>query len=171
MKRCFNSMAINPYTLNNLYNQGILDYAPYDLCNGGINVNSLDGMQNPYLNAAMQGNLYRNSNISDSFGFSTPQAQNAGVDAFGGINGNIISNNSPAGINAFGGGMDKVTGTISNGFYKANAIVDKTPTLVKGIISGALILGSIGLCLKCKKKPMIDKSLQNSNPWWKFWKK
>ena len=32
------NMAINPYTLNNLYNYGILDYAPYELCSGGVNV-------------------------------------------------------------------------------------------------------------------------------------
>ena len=62
------NMAINPYTLNNLYNYGILDYAPYELCNGGVNVSSMNGMQNPYLSNAMQGTLFQQyGSQADSF--------------------------------------------------------------------------------------------------------
>lgn len=86
-------MSINQFTLNNLYSQGILDYVPYDLC-GGANVSTLQGMQNPYLSSAMQGNLYQTSGtLTDSFTSSI---------AFGGINGNVGFNNPQAGMNGFG---------------------------------------------------------------------
>lgn len=86
-------MSINQFTLNNLYGQGILDYVPYDLCSAG-NVSALQGMQNPYLNTAMSGNLYQTSGtLNDSFTSSI---------AFGGINGNVGFNNPQAGLNGFG---------------------------------------------------------------------
>ena len=159
-------MALNPYTLNNLYAQGILDYVPQDLC--AVSPSPLAGMQNPYLNSAQQGALDQNSNTGDSF---SPQVESAGVNAFGGVNGNIITNHSNAGLNAFGGGADKVTGAVSNGFGKVTSFIDKTPNLVKGIISGVLILGSIGLCLKGKKKPPVVQNTQKTASKWKFWKK
>lgn len=60
-------MAVNPYTLNMLYQKGILDYVPTELYAPtpiGTNI----GMQNPYMNEAMQGNLYQNyGNATDSF--------------------------------------------------------------------------------------------------------
>ena len=52
-------MSVSPYTLQNLYDKGILDYVPMELANS-TNVSSLTGMQNPYLNMAAQGNLYQN---------------------------------------------------------------------------------------------------------------
>lgn len=53
-------MAVNPFTLNSLYNQGIIDYTPYDLCNGGMYPGMYGAGMNPYMQSAMQGNLYQN---------------------------------------------------------------------------------------------------------------
>ena len=60
-------MALNPYTLNHLYEKGILDYVPTDLAVGAPVV-QMNAPMTPYLNSAMQGNLYQNSiNGSDMF--------------------------------------------------------------------------------------------------------
>ena len=60
-------MAINPYTLNNLYKNGILDYVPADLLMGSP-MGVMTPMTNPYLDMAKQGNLYQTHGVStDSF--------------------------------------------------------------------------------------------------------
>lgn len=102
-------MSVNPYTLNNLYSQGILDYAPYELCNSGINVSSMNGISNPYLNTAMQGTQFQNyGQTPDSFCASgktgtvqpNPEMGSAQVSSsFGNEN---IGINSEAGANAYG---------------------------------------------------------------------
>lgn len=102
-------MSVNPYTLNNLYSQGILDYAPYELCNSGINVSSMNGISNPYLNTAMQGAQFQNyGQTPDSFCASgktgtvqpNPEMGSAQVSSsFGNEN---IGINSEAGSNAYG---------------------------------------------------------------------
>ena len=68
-------MAINPYTLNGLYQKGILDYVDPELCAGQPIVSQYNGMSNPYaqnyMNNAMQGNLYQNHGMQkDSFTFN-----------------------------------------------------------------------------------------------------
>lgn len=70
-KRCFN-MAINPYTLQCLYEKGILDYVPQDLM-GGAPIAALNTTgANPYLQMAAQGGLYQNYNTcQDSFTHSS----------------------------------------------------------------------------------------------------
>lgn len=71
-------MAINPYTLNGLYQKGILDYVDPDLC-VGMAAAPMSSMQNPYanlkaqsyMNNAMQGNLYKShGSQGDSFTFN-----------------------------------------------------------------------------------------------------
>lgn len=175
-------MSVSPYTLNNLYNQGVLDYAPYDLCTG-VNMNN-----NLYMQNAMQGSLYQNygsgsdmfvnngvnGGVNNSIGFNNLQTgmngfggvngntgfnnSQAGMNGFGGVNGNIISNNPQAGINGFGGGFGELGQKISN-----------VPTFVKGLVSGALILGTAILCLRGKKKPPVQE--QGFFSKLKFWKK
>ena len=61
-------MAVNPYTLNHLYKNGILDYVPSDLLVGTPVGSVLTPMANPYMNLAQQGALYQNHGMSaDSF--------------------------------------------------------------------------------------------------------
>lgn len=84
-------MSVNPYTLNSLYQKGLLDFVPQDLCYplpaGNMN------MQNPYLNSAMQGNLYQQyGNGADTFTNSSFQ---------GGYNAQIGSQSNAFG-NRFG---------------------------------------------------------------------
>ncbi len=169
--KVFNKMSVSPNTLNNLYAQGIIDYTPYDLC-GGANVSSFAAMANPYMNSAMQGSLYQNYGMAgDSFnsqipqggmgmygfgggiGFNNPQA---GMNGFGG---GMSFNNSPAGINGFGGGFGELGNSVS-----------KMPSFIKGLASGAIIIGTLALCLRGGKK----KAPVNTESFWsklKFWKK
>ena len=61
-------MAVNPYTLNQLYQHGILDYVPTDLMMGSPMGGVLTPMNNPYMNMAQQGALYQNYGTApDSF--------------------------------------------------------------------------------------------------------
>lgn len=102
-------MSVNPYTLNNLYSQGILDYAPYELCNSGINVSSMNGISNPYLNTAMQGTQFQNyGQTPDSFcasgkiGTVQPNPEMSSARASFGFGNDSIGINSQAGSNAYG---------------------------------------------------------------------
>lgn len=99
-------MSVNSFTLNNLYNQGILDYVPYELCNGA-NVSAMNGMQNPYLNSAMQGGLYQNHGLygdSVEIGLGNrnigSQSLAGGVNSYG-LNG-VGSQSNAGGVNAYG---------------------------------------------------------------------
>ena len=102
-------MSVNPYTLNNLYSQGILDYAPYELCNSGINVSSMNGISNPYLNTAMQGTQFQNyGQTPDSFcasgkiGTVQPNPEMSFARGSFGFGNDSIGINSQAGSNAYG---------------------------------------------------------------------
>ncbi len=127
-------MAVNPFTLNSLYNQGIIDYTPYDLCNGGMYPGMYGAGMNPYMQSAMQGGLYQNYGMSgDSFFYGEDN-------------------------NARNRGLGKSFNNI--------------PTFAKGLVSGALILGTAILCLKGKKKPPISPATKESFfSKLKFWKK
>ena len=60
-------MAINAYTLNHLYQNGILDYVPADLLMP-TPIGTMIPMSNPYLDMAKQGNLYQTHGCTtDSF--------------------------------------------------------------------------------------------------------
>lgn len=102
-------MSVNPYTLNNLYSQGILDYAPYELCNSGINVSSMNGISNPYLNTAMQGTQFQNyGQTPDSFcasgkiGAVQPNPEKGSAQVSSSFGNENIGINSEAGSNAYG---------------------------------------------------------------------
>ena len=126
-------MTVNPYTLNSLYNQGVLDYVPYDLYSGGMYSNPFINT-NPYMQSAMQGGLYQNYGMSgDSFFYGEDN-------------------------NARNRGLGKSFNNI--------------PTFAKGLVSGALILGTAILCLKGKKKPPISPATKEGFfSKLKFWKK
>ena len=171
-------MTINPYTLNNLYAQGIIDYAPYDLCNSGINMPVINGAMNPYLASAMQGALYQNhGKYGDTFSYSSPQGiqpigetSNAGKNAWG-IEG--IGTESNAGLNAFGlsgigtghqsgadiwGGFNDVGRNIPSGIDSAASFFDRIPKSVKGIAAGLFMIGSLALVFRRGKKPPRPKT-------------
>ena len=178
MERYF-SMTVNPYTLNNLYAQGIIDYAPYDLCNSGVNVSAMNGMVNPYLANAMQGSLYQNhGKYGDSFSYSSPSAMqqqigiqsNAGMNAWG-MEG--IGSESNAGLNAFGlggigansqseanawGGFNDVGANISSKLDGTASFFERIPKAVKGIAAGLLMIGSLALIFRRGKKPQTQKT-------------
>lgn len=136
-------MAINANTLNNLYNQGILDYVPYDLIgNGGLS--TLTPAQNPYLNTAMQGQLYQTHGYgNDSFTKSPNYTQNveignssnAGVNGFG-LNG--IGSQSNAGLNGFGIGGIGTTSASGLGFQSEQGVGVQSNAGVNGFGIGGV---------------------------------
>ena len=160
---------VSLYSLQNLYNQGILDYVPAELASTQ-NVSSLAGMQNPYLNMAAQGNLYQTAGMTpDSFSYSGTNLgfqdgtaghlnagyvggsynngfANAGLNALGGINGSIGMNNSQAGMNGFGGVNGNILTNNSqagiNGFGGGFGKLGQTVANTPNIIKG-LIAGGI----------------------------
>ena len=137
-------MAVNPYTMNHLYNQGIIDYVPYNLT-GGPFYPLPTGEFNPYLQSAMQGNLYHTYGEGcDTF-----------TNSLGGVNGNLLFNNSTGGINGFGN----------------SGKPDGFSNMAKGLLSCAMILGTAYLCLRGKKKAPVK--TENTGFWSKliFWKK
>ena len=76
-------MAINPYTLNGLYQKGIIDYVDPELCMGAV-ASPMQGMVNPYanikaetyLNNAMQGQMYHNHGSMQDMFVSSGAGQN-----------------------------------------------------------------------------------------------
>ena len=89
-------MALNPYTLDNLYKHGIIDYVPADLA-VPTPMGSMTNMTNPYLNTAMQGSLYsQHGNSTDSFISSGTNYNNTQI----GSDANFLSN--AYGINGIG---------------------------------------------------------------------
>ena len=171
---------VSLYSLQNLYNQGILAYVPAELASTQ-NVSSLAGMQNPYLNMAAQGNLYQTAGMSpDSFSYSGTNLgfqdgtaghlnagyvggsynngfANAGLNALGGINGSIGMNNSQAGMNGFGGVNGNILTNNSqagiNGFSGGFGKRGQTVANTPNIIKGLIAGGIIiGTTMLCLKK-------------------
>lgn len=94
-------MAVNPYTLNGLYQKGIIDYVDPELT-VGMAASPMQGMVNPYanikaneyLNSAMQGQMYHNhGSAQDSF------VSNHGQNIY---NSGAIGSNSTVGSSMFG---------------------------------------------------------------------
>ena len=171
---------VSLYSLQNLYNQGILDYVPAELASTQ-NVSSLAGMQNPYLNMAAQGNLYQTVGMTpDSFSYNGTNLgfQNAavghanagyvggnynngfasaGMNALGGINGAIGMNTSQAGMNGFGGVNGNILTNNSqagiNGFGGGFGKLGQTVANTPNIIKGLIAGGIIiGTTMLCLKK-------------------
>ena len=171
---------VSLYSLQNLYNQGILDYVPAELASSQ-NVSSLAGMRNPYLNMAAQGNLYQTAGMTpDSFSYSGTNLgfqdgtaghlnagyvggsynngfANAGLNALGGINGSIGMNNSQAGMNGFGGVSGNILTNNSpagrNGFGGGFGKLGQTVANTPNIIKGLIAGGIIiGTTMLCLKK-------------------
>ncbi len=178
-------MTVNPYTMNNLYAQGILDYVPYDL-GYAPNVSSYANFPNPYMQTAMQGDLYRNYGLgNDSFvrsagmnGFGLPVGaeSNAGMNGFG-IQG--VGDYSQAGINGFGGGFGTLGQNFSQGVSNTISFAEKIPAPIKGILALGVIGGALALCFRIGKKPAssqgffskLGDKLSDFGEKLKFWKK
>lgn len=182
-------MSVNPYTLNNLYSQGILDYAPYELCNSGINVSSMNGISNPYLNTAMQGTQFQNyGQTPDSFcasgkiGTVQPNPEMSSARGSFGFGNDSIGINSQAGSNAYGlqgigmqspseqaawGGFGDTSQGIKDGISKVSGFAQNIPSPIKGLAAAGMMIGALALALKTKKKPQVKPKtnfFSNLNP-------
>ena len=175
-------MALNPYTLYNLYDKGIIEYVPTDLI-GGTPMGAMMPMNNPYLDMAKQGGLYQNHGMNcDSFQITSPYANIQGsvngitqvqpgalsnASVINSYTGNNVGMYSQAGVaNSFGfngtigsqsnAGIANSFGmqsSISNGVNKTMSIIDRTPKFLLGLAAGAIGITAIVKGLKRGKKP------------------
>ena len=180
-------MSISPYTLNNLYQNGILDFVPMDLCTPIVG-NTIQ--LNPYLNEAMQGNMYKQyGNSADTFTPSyaaapVPAARigsqsSIGIKSMFGFDG--TGSQSDAGISMYGetgiGGQTNADVAssfggfrdVSNGIHSTMTKISNTPTPVKGLIAGGLIILTMLGLFKGKKAPKTTSTGSRWNPlnWFK----
>lgn len=188
-------MAINPYTLYSLYENGIIDYVPTDLLTP-TPMAQMSTMSNPYLNMAKQGSLYQHYGSGDTFSFSGNNnysyinnsqigshsfagqnayglqgigyASNAGANAYG-LQG-IGAQSNAGGENAWGGTSDFKSG-ISNVFNRVSSVISTTPTFIKGLVSALIAGGALYMFFKSGKKPKTEKKsfMSKLNPfnWFK----
>ena len=114
-------MALNPYTLNHLYQNGILDYVPTDMMMGTPMGGVLTPMNNPYMSMAQQGALYQNHGMAaDSFhssftpaytpnnysSVSAPSNAYVGANNYNGYNNGMVqigARSNAGGLNTFNG--------------------------------------------------------------------
>ena len=124
-------MSVNPYTLQCLYEKGILDYVPYDLM-GGVPMGTMSSTGiNPYMQMAAQGGLYQNYGAGhDSFTHSSDYISASATPGiysnYGGYN-NIqagsLSQTSPiAGYTSNGIGMRGGYGSGIGAYNNQNAL-------------------------------------------------
>ena len=168
-------MAVNPYTLNSLYQHGIIDYVDPELCAG--QVAAPIAMNNPYanyINTAMQGNLYQNYGTqSDSFNYTGNNIYNSGAigsksEAFSNMmfgdksigtrnNSDVLGMGDPSigayyqgGFESAHGGFSDVKNNIYGGAAKATSIYNSVPDWLKGVL--AVGIGILGIKMLFKGK-------------------
>ncbi len=104
-------MALNPYTLYNLYDKGIIECVPTDLL-APTPLAPMASMSNPYLDMAKQGGLYQNHGTqTDLFRSSAIQppetvhtgsmSQAGGLNTFNGVGIGGANQNTTAGTFGF----------------------------------------------------------------------
>ena len=103
-------MAINQFTLNNLYSKGILDYVPYDLYTTAP-VGSMQALKNPYTNV-----------VSDYKNILGNNIQALGADTFvsgsSGDSGSFVGNNVGY---SYGNNGVVTTGTYGGDSFQSSA--------------------------------------------------
>ena len=104
-------MALNPYTLYNLYEKGIIECVPTDLL-APTPMGTMASMSNPYLNMAKQGGLYQNhgaqADLFQSSAIQPPEtvrtgsmSQAGGLNTFNGVGIGRLNPNTTAGTFGF----------------------------------------------------------------------
>lgn len=175
-------MTINPYILNGLYQQGIIDYVPMDL-GFAPNVSSMNYVSGEqYMKSAMQGAMYQNyasgqdlytRNYSQQIGTHSSAADNAltlqgigaransGITALGAPG---IGAQAPSGMNALGfsnvnsqynvheGALGGFS-DVKRSFNQTMTAIHNTPDIVKGVVSTLIAGAGLYLFLKKGKKP------------------
>ena len=181
-------MTINPYILNGLYQQGIIDFVPMDL-GFAPNVSAMNYVSgDTYMKNAMQGQMYQNynnrqdtyvRNFNQQIGTHSSAADNAmslqgigtnapsGITALGaaGIGANGPDPSSTLGFSGVGNQYsvtDNALGGFSDvkrSFSQTVTAFHNTPTIIKGIVSTLIAGTGLYLYLKKGKKPAKKPSL------------
>ena len=166
-------MTVQPWTLMNLYNQGIIDYVPMDLCQTTLmtpsgmmqmagmgtyglpnnfyagNVSQMNGSE--YLRNAQKGWGY-NNNTPDSF-----MRRNNSENQFSIIENSYGEDRSGENVDietmANGEEGKKIRQTFTDAVGRATESVISSPTWVKGILAGGITVTTLCLLLKRGKKP------------------
>ena len=121
-------MAVNPYTLQCLYEKGILEYVPYDLMGGAPMAAISSTGVNPYMQSAAQGSLYQNYGAGhDSFTHSSDYISGSATPGiysnYGGHNGIISGSRSVSTpMSAYGIGTRTANGSTFGAYNTQNAL-------------------------------------------------
>lgn len=156
-------MTVLPGSLDYLYYNGTLDHIPYEAYQ---TTTPMNGSQ--YLNQAQQGLLYNTYTSPDTFVRSNLPNNNANEKhsfaekAFGYNDG--YGKNYDFEEKAFGPeGKSFREGIIESAKSTADGY-SSAPTFVKGLIAGGIMVGTLCLLLRGKKKPPVN--TQQSNSFW-----
>lgn len=158
-------MTVLPGQLDYLYYNGILDHIPYE----AYDTTPLNGSQ--YLNQAKQGLMYNTYTAPDTFvkrnnNYKQSNDYSFAKSAFGYNNG--IGNDANFEINAVGQEGKSFRESIVNGARNTAATVSNAPTFVKGLISGGIMVGTLLLLLRGKKKPPVEVAQNKHFNWSKL---
>ena len=160
-------MVVNPYTLQHLYNNGIIDYVPQGLV-GNVNTMMLNSMQNPYLNLAKQGALYNGYDERDCFYRNNLATQPIIDSEIGSHNTSGVMQNygfekgigihANYGVTDFYGSSSNIGVNSNDSFsnpyasYAKENINDKESNMknswLKGALAGTIIVGTLALLFK-----------------------
>lgn len=169
-------MTVLPGSLDYLYYNGILDHIPYEAYEmgpataSGMGYNQMNGSQ--YLNQAMQGSMYNTYTNPDTFVRRNSNEYRQGEDyslaqqTFGINDG--IGKDSDLEVKAFGDEGKSFRETIVNGAKSTGSSFLNAPNFIKGLVSGALIIGTLFCLLKGKKKAPIESIPEKTSFWSKM---
>ena len=143
-------MSISQYTLETLYNNGAIDYVPYDLM---MPMPSVQMNANQYMNAASQGNLYANYGANDAFVGNSPALNALGI--------------SPQDFDTKQ--IDEYKKSLRKGSEKNTWVLSNPKQIVKGLVGAGVIMGTLFCLFKGKKKPATPVTGgTTTNLWTKF---
>ena len=184
-------MAISQYTLTDLYNKGLIDYVPSDLCYTPA-MTTMSPAVNPYLSMAQTGNLYQkygssgdtfstqaignNNNRWAGWAYNTTEtgSQSNNFQNMFGFDGTGSQYMGDAGQNtgslnqmtvaSMHGGFGDVKRNLSEGVDKLSSI----PKAVVNIASAIILFGTGYLLLRRGKKPKVPQEAKTGFNWSKL---
>ena len=141
-------MTVLPGSLDYLYYNGILDHIPYEAYASGmpaVRMNSMPPMPG-------SGNYAQNSYMEYASNYF-----NGGESAYSAPNYEAVYGNQSDTFTRTGKGNKNeeksYRESLISGFEKTKNAVNSTPSVVKGLIGAAVMLGTLFLLIKGKKKP------------------
>ena len=141
-------MSVLPGSLDYLYYNGILDHIPYEAYDSGMPAVRMNNM--PPLSGF--GNYAQPSYMQYASDYGNNGLSAAGAPNYTAVYGNQRDTFTRTGTS--GNNEEKsFRESLISGFEKTKNTVNSTASVVKGLIGGAVMLGTLFLLIRGKKKP------------------